>query len=68
MTQDKKNDKKRVTKSKPESPGPGPRDLSNFTSSQKSPVDQNEPQERRSEDLTKKSSLFCSQIHYLVDC
>ena len=31
-------------------------------------MDQNKSQEKKSEDLSKRSCLFCSQIHNLVDC
>ena len=69
LAKDKRKIQMRGTKSKPEGSGPGPRELSNFsTSSQKSPMDQNKSQEKKSEDLSKRSCLFCSQIHNLVDC
>ena len=69
LAKDKKKSQMRGTKSKPEGSGPGPRELSNFsTSSQKSPMDQNKSQEKKSEDLSKRSCLFCRQIHNLVDC
>ena len=69
LAKDKKKSQTRGTKSKPEGSGPGPRELSNFsTSSQKSPMDQNKSQEKKSEDLSKRSCLFCRQIHNLVDC
>ena len=69
LAKDKKKSQTRGTKSKPEGSGPGPRELSNFsTSSQKSPMDQNKSQEKKSEDLTKRRCLFCNQIHNLVDC
>ena len=69
LAKDKRKSQTRGTKSKPEGSGPGPRELSNFsTSSQKSPMDQNKSQEKKSEDLSKRSCLFCSQIHNLVDC
>ena len=59
----------RGAKSKTEGSGPGPRELSNFsTSSQKSPMDQNKSQEKTFEDLSKRSCLFRRQIHNLVDC
>ena len=64
MAKDKRKSQTRGTKSKPEGSGPGPRELSNFSSSsQKSPMDQN-----KTEDLSKRSCLFCRQIHNLVDC
>ena len=69
LAKDKEKSQTRGAKSKPEGSGPGPRELSNFsTSSQKSPMDQNKSQEKKSEDLSKRSCLFCSQIHNLVDC
>ena len=69
LAKDKRKSQTRGTKSKPEGSGPGPRELSNFsTSSQKSPMDQNKSQEKKSEDLSKRSCLFCRQIHNLVDC
>ena len=71
LAKDKKKSQMRGAKSKPEGsgPGPGPRELSNFsTSSQKSAMDQNKSQEKTSEDLSKRSCLFCRQIHNLVDC
>ena len=69
LAKDKKKSQTRGAISKPEGSGPGPRELSNFsTSSQKSPMDQNMSQEKNSEDLSKRSCLFCSQIHNLVYC
>ena len=69
MAKDKNKSQTRGTKSKPEGSGPGPRELSNFsTSSQKSPMDQNKSQEKKSEDLSKRNCLFCRQIHNLLDC
>ena len=71
LAKDKKKSQMRGAKSKPEGSGPvpGPRELSYFsTSSQKSPMNQNKSQEKKSEDVSKRSCLFCRQIHNLVDC
>ena len=58
LAKDKKKSQTRGAKSKPEGSGPGPRDLSNFsTSSQESPMDQNKSQEK-SEDLSKRRSII----------
>ena len=69
LAKDKKKSQMRGAKSKPERSGPGPRELSNFsTLSQKSPMDQNKSLEKKSEDFSQRSCLFCCQIHNLVDC